>query len=88
MEEMKRWERILSLPGDTRMWDMSTGQIYRVEMFVPVYDDRYQSVVRSFKLKGTQDKVVVAHLRLMGDKQTCSLVPKQEKVRKKPKGES
>lgn len=72
----KRWEKLLQQPGHTGVWDMSTGEKYRVEQFVPVYSDKYQSEANYFKLKGTDQMVYVPFLRLLTDGVRCSLMKK------------
>ena len=71
---IKRWERILALPESQEVYDMVTGQKYRVGQFVPLHNDAFQGRVEYFKIKGTSEQVYVPHLRLIGDKVRCSLM--------------
>lgn len=74
-EGKKRWQKILEYPDSQVFWDISDGQEYRRGQLEPLYDDRYQSVVNHFRIKGTQDEVVVNFLRLQGDKAWgCSIM--------------
>lgn len=75
-EGLKRWEKLLQQPGHTGVWDMSTGEKYRIEQFIPIYDDNYKTVVNQFKIKGTNETVYVPFLRLLTDGVRCSLMKK------------
>lgn len=73
--EKKRWEKILALSDNTPLWDVSTGKVYKRGMFEPVHKDGFENVVDYFKLKGSDEQVYVAFIRLYpDDRRSCSLM--------------
>lgn len=74
----KRWEKILEYPDSQVFWDIVTSNEYRRGQFEPAYDDRYQTIVNHFKIKGTTDLVPVNFLRLQGDYMKCSIMKRGE----------
>lgn len=71
--KLHRWQKIMALPENTQFWDLSTKKQYTRGMFVPVYKNEASQIVDTFKIKGTDERVHVPFLRLMGDYRRCSL---------------
>lgn len=69
-----RWQKILELPNDTMMYDLSNGKRYRTGQFVPLFHDSYQTCVYEFRIMGTEEHVGINFLRLLGDKFRCSIM--------------
>jgi len=67
------WQRILQMPSQTVLKDISTGERYRVDQLIPVYCDHYQERVNDFRIKGSEETLCVSFLRAMEDKFKCSL---------------
>jgi hypothetical protein len=74
IKPLKRWEKIMSLPENTPFYDISTGKAYRRGMFRPVHRNDFENIVEEFQILGTEERVFVPFLRLVGDTKYCSLV--------------
>jgi hypothetical protein len=75
--KLQRWEKIMCLPADTALHDLSTGMRYRRGMFRPVYRKEFDQMVDTFQVIGTTETVHVPFLRLVGDGTRCSLMGKR-----------
>lgn len=69
----KRWQRILQLPGDTWLKDLTNGKRYQVCDLQAVFHDQYQNSCSQFKCLRTGDHVCVGTLRLVHDGFRCSI---------------
>lgn len=71
---MQRWEKILAMPEETELHDISTGARYRRGMFKPIHRNEFENKVDYFQIIGTAEQVYVPFLRLVSDHKYCSLV--------------
>lgn len=73
-QDTPRWRKLLNLPDDTLLVDISTGARHRVGDLIPLhtYDHGVgvkdcQCQVQEFRLKGADTRVWVSFLRLESD---------------------
>jgi hypothetical protein len=72
----ERWEKLLALPGNTELFDRSTGKTHRVEHLSPFRQPRTDFVFDFINNK-TGEIVAVDFLRVAGDGIRCSLMKNQ-----------
>lgn len=77
--EKKRWQKILDLAESARLYDLSTGQVYTRGQFKPLHRNEFENLVDEFAIIGTDERVFVAFLRVIGDKKRCSLTLNPER---------